>query len=211
MKNSCNRSANRAVGHDEGGNHPRPNKSRKDHKMKINCLLICTLCFTPAVFAQSGQQQQKRFGDSTCLPAYLAQYDVNDDGVISVAEKQVMDQARDQIQKKLRTDWDTNGDGQISDQERDQAKLQLRDMIIECRTTRFEEADTDGVEGLSYDEFCLLPGMAKKLVDKPDLVLAIFDRLAGDDGVVSLEEFLACVKQCDQVRDQLQDGSGTGK
>ena len=61
--------------------------------MKINWLVICTICFTPAVFAQPGpqQQQQKRFGDSTSLPAYLAQYDVNGDGVISVEEKQVMD------------------------------------------------------------------------------------------------------------------------
>ena len=89
--------------------------------MKINWLVICTLCFTPAVFAQGGpqEQQQKRFGDGTCLPAYIAQYDVNGDGVISEEERQVMDMARDQIQKKLRTDWDTNGDGKISDQERD--------------------------------------------------------------------------------------------
>lgn len=176
--------------------------------MKINWLAICTLCFTPAVLAQSGpQQQQKRFGDSTCLPAYLAQYDVNGDGVIGEEERQVMEQARDQIQKKLRTSWDADGDGKISDQERDQAKLRLRDMITECRTTRFLEADLDGDEALSYDEFILLPGMARKLVDNPDSVVAIFDRLDADDGgTITLDEFLACVKQCDQAR----DGTGTG-
>jgi Ca2+-binding EF-hand superfamily protein len=179
--------------------------------MKINWLVICTLCFTPAVFAQTGQQQQKRFGDSTCLPAYLAQYDVNGDGVISEEERQVMELARDQIQKKLRTDWDTNGDGKISDQERDQAKLRLRDMITECRTTRFLEADLDGDEVLSYDEFILLPGMAKKVVDKPEVVAAIFDRLDIDDsGTISLDEFLACVKQCDQARDGTGTGTGAG-
>ena len=180
--------------------------------MKINWLVICTLCFTPAVFAQGGpQQQQKRFGDSTCLPAYLAQYDVNGDGVISEEEKQVMDLARDQIQKKLRTDWDTNGDGKISDQERTQAKDRLRDMITECRTTRFQEADLDSDGVLSYEEFILLPGMAKKLVDKPDVVVAIFDRLDTDDsGAISIEEFLACVKQCDQARDGTGTGTGTG-
>ena len=174
--------------------------------MKINWLIICVLCFSPSVFAQ---QQQKRFGagTGTCLPAYLAQYDVNGDGVIGTEEQQAMVQARDQIRKGLRPDWDTDRDGKISDQERDQAKLQLCDIITESRTTRFLAADTDGVEGLSYDEFILLPGMAKKLVDKPEVVLAIFDRLDADDnGTISLDEFLACVKQCDQAR----DGTGTG-
>ena len=38
-------------------------------------------------------------------------------------------------------------------------------MIAECRVTRFGEAesDTDTDEELSYAEFILLPGMAKKL------------------------------------------------
>ncbi len=181
--------------------------------MKINWLILCTLCFTPAVFAQSGPQQQQKnsFGDSTCLPAYLAQYDVNGDGVISEEERQVMVLARDQIQKKLRTDWDTNGDGKISEQERDQAKLRLHDMITESRSTRFQEADLDGDGVLSYEEFILLPGMAKKVVDKPDMVTAIFTRLDTDaSGTISLDEFLTCIKQCDQARDGTGSGSGYG-
>ena len=178
--------------------------------MKISYLAICALCCTPLVFAEGGQeqqQQQKRFGDSTCLPAYLAQYDVNGDGVIGEEERQVMEQARDQIRQKLQADWDTDCDGKISDQERDQARLRLRDMIIECRTARFEEADILVVDGLlSYEEFILLPGMAKKIVDKPEVVAAIFDRLNGDDEYISLDEFLDCLQQCDQAR----DGTGPG-
>jgi hypothetical protein len=174
--------------------------------MKISYLAICTFCCTPLVFAEGGQeqqQQQRRFGDSTCLPAYLAQYDVNGDGVIGEEERQVMEQARDQIRQRLQADWDTDGDGKISDQERDQARLRLRDMIIECRTARFEEAedDNDGDEVLSYEEFILLPGMARKILEKPEVVAAIFDRLAGDDDYVSLDEFLAALQQCDQARD----------
>ncbi len=174
--------------------------------MKLGYLAICTVCCTSFVFAQGGpqQQQQKRFGDATCLPAYLAQYDVNGDGVINEEERQVMEQARDQIRKQLRTDWDADGDGVISDQERDQARTRLRDMITENRTARFWEAESDEDEDevLSYEEFILLPGMANKVVDKPELVAAIFDRLDADDsGGISLEEFLAAVKQCDQLRD----------
>lgn len=164
--------------------------------MKINWLIICVLCFSPSVFAQ---QQQKRFGTGTCLPAYLAQYDVNGDGVIGMEEQQVMVQARDQIRKGLRADWDTNGDGKISDQERDQARLRLRDMIDECRSTRFVAADTDLDGALSYEEFVLLPGMLNKTVEWVD---AIFARLDADgDALVTLEEFLAAVQQCDQARD----------
>lgn len=179
--------------------------------MKTKWLALCGICLTaPVALAQGGPvQQQKRFGDGTGLPAYLSHYDVNNDGVIDEEERQVMEQARDQIRKKLRTDWDTNGDGVIGDQEREQAKTRLRDMITECRVTRFWEAesDTDSDEALSYEEFILLPGMAKKLAEKPDVVQAIFDRLDTDDnGTVSLDEFLAAVKQCDQAR----DGSGTG-
>jgi len=180
--------------------------------MKTSLLALMGTCFIiPTVFAQTGTplQQQKRFGDGACLPSYLAQYDVNDDGVIDQEECQAMDKARDQIQKKLRTDWDADGDGVISDQERDQAKTRLRDMINETRVVRFWEAesDTDTDDVLSYDEFVLLPGMAKKLEDAPETVDAIFDRLDADDsGGISEEEFLAAVKQCDQAR----DGTGTG-
>ena len=79
-------------------------------------------------------------------------------------------------------------------------------------TTRHQEADLDSDGALSYEEFILLPGMAKKLVDKPDVVVAIFDRLDTDDsGAISLEEFLACVKQCDQARDGTGTGTGSGK
>jgi Ca2+-binding EF-hand superfamily protein len=197
----------------KGGDEPRPRK-RKDTIMKINLLVLFGTCFViPVAFAQTGPQgqQPKRFGDGVCLPSYLAHYDVNNDGIIDEEERQVMDQARDQIRKKLRTDWDINGDGAICDQEREQAKTRLRDMINECRVTRFWEAesDTDTDEVLSYGEFILLPGMAKKVIDSPDTVDAIFDRMDTDDSEgISLDEFLAAVKECDQARNGA--GSGTG-
>lgn len=181
--------------------------------MKLHWLALCGIGMLPMAFAQGPgpgpQQQQKRFGDGAGLPAYLAHYDVNNDGVIDEEERQVMEQAREQIRKQLRTDWDADGDGQINDQERDQARTRLRDMITECRVKRFWEAesDEDADELLSWEEFILLPGMAKKLADKPEVVQQIFERLDTDgDSAVSLDEFLAAVKQCDQAR----DGSGTG-
>lgn len=175
--------------------------------MKTSLLVLFGTCLVmPVAFAQMGepQQQQKRFGDGVCLPSYLAHYDVNNDGVIDEEERQVMEKARDQIRKNLRTDWDADGDGTICDQEREQAKTRLRDMITECRVVRFQEADVDDDGVLSYEEFIALPGMAKKV---DETVLAIFNRLDTDgSGGISLDEFLAAVKQCDQAR----DGTGTG-
>ena len=180
--------------------------------MKTSCLALCGICLTiPVALAQSGpgQANQKRFGDGSCLPAYLCHYDVNNDGVIDQEERLAMEQARDQIRKRLRADWDTNGDGVIGDQEREQARTRLREMIVECRITRFWEAesDTDDDDELSYGEFILLPGMAKKVADNPEVVQAIFDRLDADDsGTVSEAEFLDAVRRCEQAR----NGSGAG-
>ncbi len=183
--------------------------------MKITWLTLITLCFTPALFAAQGEPQaQKRFGDSTCLPSYLALYDTDKDGVISESERQVMVRARDQIRDKLCADWDTDGNGTISDQEREQAQTKLCTMITQDRTARFTAADTDGDAVLSYAEFILLPGMANKLEKNPDdtTVLAIFNRM-NTDGVegISLAEFLAAVQQCDQLRTQARDGTGLGE
>jgi Ca2+-binding EF-hand superfamily protein len=204
-RSQCEREHSRSIPTDK-------EPKNKEPIMKATWITIAGICLTiPVALAQTGPQaqQQKRFGDGSGLPSYLAHYDVNNDGVIDEEERQVMDQARDQIRKKLRTDWDADGDGKISDQERDQARTRLRDMIAECRVTRFWEAesDTDADEVLSYAEFVLLPGMAKKVAEKPDVVAAIFDRLdADDDQAVTVDEFLAAVKQCDQAR----DGTGTG-
>jgi len=179
--------------------------------MKLK-LTICAVLVAPLAFAQgepNQQQTQKRFGDGTCLPKYLDHYDVDGDGVINTEEKQVMEQARDQIRKQLRKDWDENGDGKVCDKEKEKARTRLRAMIEETRLVRFEEADLDDDGALSKAEFETLPGMANKLPDGQDKVDAIFDRLdADDDGLITVEEFMAAVRQCDQARDGSGDGSG---
>lgn len=193
--------------------------------MKLK-LTVCALLVAPLAIAQgepNQQQKQKRFGDGTCLPKYLDHYDVDGDGVINTEEKQVMEQARDQIRKQLRKDWDKDGDGKICDKEKKQARTRLRAMMEETRLERFWEAedDEDGDEGLSLtdpyaeSEFGQLPGIANKLAtgdpEKVALVEAIFDRLdADDDGLITEEEFMAAVRQCDQARDGSGDGSGGG-
>jgi Ca2+-binding EF-hand superfamily protein len=181
--------------------------------MKLPNLIVCSLLIAPFAMAQSGPQQNgKSFGDGTGLPMYLAHYDVKGpngqpDGVIDEEERQVMIQARDQMRKHLREDFDTDGDGHIDDPEREHARLRLRQMIDQNRVERFNEADADDDGLLSPEEFLTLPGIANKVETDPGLVDAIFARLnADEDEFISEEEFLVAVRQCDQDR----DGSGPG-
>lgn len=189
--------------------------------MKLKWIALCgtvsMLPFTAAAEGGKNQiQQQKRFGDGTCLPSFLEQYDVNEDGVIDEEERQAMEQARKELKEQLKDGWDEDGDGKVCDQERERARLRLREKIEQNRIERFAEADTDGDGFLSYEEFAALPGMVKKLEDDPEIVAAIFDRLdADDDQLVSEEEFLAAVAQCDRPEgsgagDGTGDGPGTG-
>ena len=186
--------------------------------MKIPKFVLCSLLMVPVAMAEPDPQQQgKTFGDGHGLPRYLAHYDVQGgpngtgDGMLDQEECQAMEQARDQIRKQLRQGWDTDGDGRICAQEREQAQVQLRQMIEERRLVRFEEADADEDGELSRAEFETLPGIVNKLATDPDLVDAIFARLDADtDGAISLEEFLAVVRQCDQNRDGSGDGHHRG-
>ncbi len=164
--------------------------------MKLQYLTLCALIAAPLAFGEGDKNQiqhQKQFGTDTNLPKYLEHYDVNGDCVIDEGERQVMEQARDQIRKQLREDWDVDGDGKLCEQEREHARQRLRDMMDEKREERFNEADTDGDGVISKTEFETLPGIANKLPEMQDIVDAIFARLAGDDELISLTEFLAAV------------------
>jgi Ca2+-binding EF-hand superfamily protein len=165
--------------------------------MKLQYLTLCALISAPLAFGEGDKNQiqhQKQFGTDTNLPAYLEHYDVDGNCVIDEEERQVMEQARDQIRKQLREDWDVDGDGKLCEQEREHARQRLRDMMDEKREERFNEADTNGDGIISKEEFETLPGIADKLPEMQDIVDAIFARL-DTDGVegISLDEFLAAV------------------
>ena len=163
--------------------------------MKLHYLPICAALVIPA-FAQQDpaqKQEQKHFGTGSCLPKFLEQYDVDGDGVINEEERQAMVEARKQIREHLRQGWDEDGDGKLNKQERQHAREQLRQMMEEKRTERFNEADTDGDGSISKDEFFALPGIADKIEENPlfeEIANMIFDGIAGEDGLISLDEFL---------------------
>jgi len=172
--------------------------------MKLQYLTICAALAMPTAFAR-GDSGQKQFGSGTCLPKYLEQYDVDGDGVIGEEERQVMEQARDQIREHLRQGWDEDGDGQLCEQEREHAREQLRQMMEEKRNERFNEADTDDDGYVSKEEFAVLPGISKMPAIIQNMIFAKFD--ADGDGSVSSEEFLAV---CDGPNHDAGNGGDNG-
>jgi len=158
--------------------------------IKLQCFAICAAITIPAAFATDAP---KEFGDCTKLPTFLEQYDLDDDGTINEEERQAMIEARKQIHQKGIDRWDEDGDGKISPEERQAAREELLKLMEEKRTKRFNDADTDDDGFISWDEFTALPGIGDKVKQNPlfeATATFIFNRIAGDDELISLEEFL---------------------
>jgi len=159
--------------------------------IKLQYFAICAAITIPAAFAADAP---KEFGDCTKLPTFLEQYDVDGDGTINEEERQAMIEARKQIHQKQTDRWDEDGDGKISQQERQAAREQLLKLMEEKRTERFNDADTDDDGFISWDEFTALPSIGDKFAEIPNfevIATTIFNKIAGDDELISLEEFLA--------------------
>jgi Ca2+-binding EF-hand superfamily protein len=160
----------------------------------MKAMIVLGTAVLAAGMLSTAQAGERTFGDSG-LPAFLDVYDVDTNGVLSAEETQVMRQVRAEVREWNRKQWDADGDGVISEQEKLVARDRLRDRIEECRAERFAEADTDGDGYLSFEEFSALPSIQRLAAQYPDKPALIFDRLdADDDNLVSLEEFLACLE-----------------
>jgi Ca2+-binding EF-hand superfamily protein len=159
--------------------------------MRTGIMAICVaLAASLATTSKAGTGTVVRtFGDGE-LPAILAVYDLNGDGVLSQEEREAMRAGRDDRHQQGMKEWDTNGDGVISEEERAAAKEALQHRKEVGRENRFDEADTDGDGFLSFEEFSAIPSVVRLAQEHPDAPKAIFDGLdTNDDNLVSAEEF----------------------
>ena len=159
--------------------------------MKVtHLLLICTTLVGSV--AASRADDRKPFGNGT-LPEFLKPYDVDEDGKLSVEERQAYQKAtREAVKAKLEAKkqlWDTDGDGKLSEAERQAAADAMRVKIEEERAKRFDELDKDDDGKLSAAEFLRVPNI------RPEIAARILAQLDGDgDGAISKDEFLAALK-----------------
>jgi Ca2+-binding EF-hand superfamily protein len=148
--------------------------------------------------------QEKNFGNGS-LPDFIAEFDVNDDGTIDEEERQAFVDSRrnngDRPEKFSKLD--TDEDGTISEEERQAFRDRMREGIEARRTSEFEDlAGEDGL--LSLEEFSELSNLSQA---NEQAVMNIFNHLdSDDDGVVTLDEFTARLREHDDDSDDEDDG-----
>jgi Ca2+-binding EF-hand superfamily protein len=166
-------------------------------KRTTSTLLAATLLFgvvSIKVNAQTGPNR-KPFGTGE-LPEFLKAYDLNDDGKLSVEERQAYEKAlRDARPPRpgMKNPWDTNDDGVLSDAEKQAAREAIAAKMLEERTKRFNELDVDKDGLLTSTELKAIPRIADAQVAD---MIAHLDTAGTDgtkDGMISLAEFLAAM------------------
>ena len=168
--------------------------------MKIGIIAVCVAAAASLATTSKAQTGTvgRTFGDGV-LPAVLAVYDLNGDGVLSQEEREAMRVGRENRHQGWVKEWDTNGDDVISGDERDAAQKHLKQRKEDNRQYRFDEADTNGDGFLTFDEFSAIPAMKRLAQEHPDAPQAIFNGLdANGDGQVSAEEFAHQLRQDDR-------------
>lgn len=143
--------------------------------MNLTKILVASSLLVGAVVAD---HIAKSFGDGT-LPRFLTKYDLNEDGTIDEEERQAIKEERQTARAKKRAKFDINSDGVISSYERES----LRENTIDKRTEKRE---------------VLRESLRKRIITKR---AEKFSKIAGDDGVLSLEE-MAALKPFQHLSDE---------
>ena len=164
-----------------------PTSVSQSNKIMLRFFLL--LLSLPAL-ALAQEPQERTFGNGT-LPEHLALYDADDSGSLSQEELQVLREDRLQRQQRLRNRWDTDRDGKISDQEREAAKITIRNTIEARRLLRFNEVDLDRNGQLTLTEFLNITAVSAADTNTPGVAQRIFTSLDLDkNDTVSAREFL---------------------
>jgi hypothetical protein len=139
-------------------------------------------------FALAGVLQAAPEGLATGIPAFL----LDENGQISEAARQAFVEARKEAAQGQRpVNWDTDGDGVLSEEERQAAVAELRARADARRAELFAKAA--GADGLlTAAEFATLPAMRGISPETIEKLFALLD--IENTGEVTLQAFLAGIR-----------------
>jgi Ca2+-binding EF-hand superfamily protein len=167
--------------------------------MKPSTIIIACALLVGGIEVYLADGHRRTFG-SGALQEHMAIYDADEDGKISVEELQALRADQENRRDRLRNRWDTNNDGRISEKEREGAKEEMRRLVRERRSQRFDDEDIDADGNLTRAEFLAITAVAET---DPTVAREIFNRLDEDgDSQVSKAEFL---KSLDRIRIPVSD------
>ena len=187
-----------------GESHPPQAIERQVMKKSWITLASTSYVSLLAVFAMSCHiataDDDKTFGNGV-LPDFLAQYDANDDGIIDEEERQAIKAARAAARAERIAEFDIDGSGNLSTEEKAAGKEAVRARIEVRRAEKFNEiAGEDAL--ISAGELAAVPGLEGTSAAR---LAKLFQRLDADgSGDISLEEFTA------RLRDHRGNNGGGG-
>jgi Ca2+-binding EF-hand superfamily protein len=168
-------------------------------KTQASTLLAAALLLgvsIPIANAQTPAPDRKAFGTGE-LPEFLKPYDIDEDGKLSIEERQAYEKATREA-RQLRpgrvNPWDTDGDGVLSEEEKTAARAAIAERIRAERAKRFNELDTDDDGFLTAEELAKIPHITPEQIAAMIARLDTPDEDGVKDGKISLEEFLAALR-----------------
>lgn len=160
--------------------------------MKKTSTLLAVALLCGAAHAQTTSPTRRSFGTGE-LPEFLKPYDLDQDGKLSVEERQAFEKVEREAKQHrpgAKNPLDTNNDGTVSEEEIQAARDAMQAKILAEREARFTELDTDANGSLDATELAKIPGI------QPEQVTRMISHLDTNlDGVISKEEFLAALQR----------------
>ncbi len=174
-------------------NPTRPPATRIQIQMNTTLILIsASLLISSGAHAQTTEPAPPRPFGTGELPEFLKSYDLDEDGKLSVEERQAfekaMREARANRPGRLHP-WDTDGDGNLSSAEIQAAREAVTAKVSEAREKRFNQLDLNEDGELTADELKGIPEITDEMVAR---MISHLDK--DGSGTISLEEFLAVLR-----------------
>lgn len=155
-------------------------------------LIGASLLISSGAHAQTTEPVPPRPFGTGELPEFLKPFDLDEDGKLSVEERQAYEKAMREARAKRPGrlhPWDTDADGNLSSAEIQAAREAITTKVAEAREKRFNQLDLNEDGELTADELKGIPEITDEMVAR---MISHLDK--DGSGTISLEEFLSVLR-----------------